>query len=69
MRFVESGDTLWLLLAAAGVLFAIFLAFLLEIFLPLNTVVPRGVAPWRRRRAERDDVVPAADRYPPEESA
>lgn len=68
VRFAESGDTLWLLLSAAGVIVALLLGALLEIFLPLNTVVPRGVAPWRRRRTESDDIV-VADSIPPEESA
>ena len=68
VRFAESGDTLWLLLASAGVLVALLVGVVLEIFLPLNTVVPRGVAPWRRRRDKPDEIV-SSDSYPPEESA
>ena len=68
VRFAESGDTLWLLLGGAAVIFFLLLAFVVEIFLPLNTVVPRGVAPWKRRRPPSDEMV-SSDRYPPEESA
>ena len=75
VRFEASGDILWLLLGSGGLLLACALGILLELFLPLYTVVPRGVAPWRRCRPPSDpnsDLgpdAPVAKPYPPEESA
>jgi hypothetical protein len=49
-RAMDSGDSLDYAAAVSFVAIVVLLGWLAEGLAPLETIVPRGVAPWRRRR-------------------
>ena len=53
IRFLETGNDLWLFLVPAGVGVGLVLGVILETMFPLRAIVPRGVAPWRRLGLDR----------------